>query len=64
MAASYYDQASEAAKELGLVFYRAEEADELAKSDRDEASDLISKALQAERGAIASIEAALAQIDN
>ena len=63
-AASHYDHASEAAEELRVVFLRAEETDELAKSDRVEASDLISKALQAEREAIASIEAALAQIAN
>ncbi|NKB69048.1 MAG: M48 family metalloprotease [Candidatus Latescibacteria bacterium] len=63
-AASYYNEASAAAGELGLVFQLAEEAGEFAQSDRVEASDLISKALQAERGAIASIEAALAQIDH
>jgi beta-lactamase regulating signal transducer with metallopeptidase domain len=63
-AASHYDEASAAAGALGLVFQMAEAAGELAKSDRVKASDLISEALQAERDAITSIEAALAQIDD
>ena len=61
-AASHYDLVSAAASKLALVFLRAEDAGELAPSDRMKASGLISKALQAERDAIANIEAALSQI--
>jgi uncharacterized protein YdcH (DUF465 family) len=62
-AATHYDRVSETAKTLDTVFHRAEETDQLAPADRIEASDLIAKALQEERNAIASIQAALTVID-
>ena len=62
-AASHYNRVSAAAKQLGLVFHRAKGTDTLSKADRAEAAGLIATALQEERSAIASIESALAILE-
>ena len=62
-AGAHYDHVVEASDRLHTLCSRANDAGGFTADTRVEASDLVTAALQAERDAIASIEAALALVD-